>query len=88
MTIGPDIAPDVEPPRLATLSPSRAADFKTCPLLYRFRSIDRLPDPLPLPGDMEEGDHLLIDGMGAYTRSLSTGFNGYGLGEVVTVARL
>jgi ornithine decarboxylase len=51
-------------------------------------SIDLLPDPLPLPGDMEEGDHLLIDGMGAYTRSLSTGFNGYGLGEVVTVARL
>lgn len=27
-----------------TLSPSRAADFKTCPLLYRFRSIDRLPE--------------------------------------------
>jgi putative RecB family exonuclease len=29
---------------LPTLSPSRAADFKTCPLLYRFRSIDRLPE--------------------------------------------
>ncbi|MFY1593706.1 RecB family exonuclease [Micromonospora sp. WMMD737] len=28
----------------ASLSPSRAADFKTCPLLYRFRSIDRLPE--------------------------------------------
>lgn len=28
----------------ATLSPSRAADFKTCPLLYRLRSIDRLPE--------------------------------------------
>lgn len=27
-----------------TLSPSRAADFKTCPLLYRFRTIDRLPE--------------------------------------------
>lgn len=26
------------------LSPSRAADFKTCPLLYRFRAIDRLPE--------------------------------------------
>ncbi|TAM91627.1 MAG: RecB family exonuclease [Jatrophihabitans sp.] len=26
-----------------SLSPSRAADFKTCPLLYRFRCIDRLP---------------------------------------------
>ena len=32
----------------ASLSPSRAADFKTCPLLYRFRSIDRLPErPTP-----------------------------------------
>jgi putative RecB family exonuclease len=28
---------------LGSLSPSRASDFKTCPLLYRFRSIDRLP---------------------------------------------
>ena len=31
------------PPVLGSLSPSRAADFKTCPLLYRFRTIDRLP---------------------------------------------
>jgi ornithine decarboxylase len=51
-------------------------------------SIDRLPDPLPLPGDLDEGDYLLISGMGAYTRSLSTDFNGYGLREVVTVAQL
>ena len=29
---------------VGSLSPSRAADFKTCPLLYRFRSIDRLPE--------------------------------------------
>lgn len=28
----------------ASLSPSRAADFMTCPLLFRFRSIDRLPE--------------------------------------------
>ncbi|MCX2930391.1 RecB family exonuclease [Mycobacterium sp. CVI_P3] len=27
------------------LSPSRAADFKQCPLLYRFRAVDRLPEP-------------------------------------------
>ncbi|WP_144127484.1 RecB family exonuclease [Catellatospora sichuanensis] len=33
---------------LPSLSPSRAADFKTCPLLYRFRSIDRIPEqPTP-----------------------------------------
>lgn len=29
----------------ASLSPSRANDFLTCPLLFRFRSIDRLPEP-------------------------------------------
>ena len=29
----------------ASLSPSRAGDFLTCPLLYRFRVIDRLPEP-------------------------------------------
>ena len=29
---------------LGSLSPSRASDFKTCPLLYRFRTVDRLPE--------------------------------------------
>ncbi|MGI8723575.1 MAG: RecB family exonuclease [Geodermatophilaceae bacterium] len=29
--------------RTRSLSPSRAADFKSCPLLYRLRTIDRLP---------------------------------------------
>jgi putative RecB family exonuclease len=28
-----------------SLSPSRAGDFQNCPLLYRFRVIDRLPEP-------------------------------------------
>jgi putative RecB family exonuclease len=27
------------------LSPSRASDFKQCPLLYRFRAVDKLPSP-------------------------------------------
>lgn len=31
--------------KLWALSPSRAGDFMTCPLLYRFRVIDRLPEP-------------------------------------------
>jgi len=30
---------------LETLSPSRAGDFKACPQLFRFRAIDRLPEP-------------------------------------------
>src|SRR6476660_6651446 len=29
---------------IGSLSPSRAADFKACPLLYRFRTIDRIPE--------------------------------------------
>lgn len=31
-------------PYPTSLSPSRASDFTTCPLLFRFRSIDRLPE--------------------------------------------
>jgi putative RecB family exonuclease len=38
-----DSADLLAPVVIGSLSPSRAADFKTCPLLYRFRSIDRLP---------------------------------------------
>ena len=34
---------DLPTPVLGSLSPSRAADFMTCPLLFRYRTIDRLP---------------------------------------------
>jgi putative RecB family exonuclease len=42
----PDATTDAttDAPRVPSLSPSRAGDFKTCPLLYRFRSIDRIPE--------------------------------------------
>ena len=46
-TVDPAVV-DVEvttTPRPWALSPSRAGDFMTCPLLYRFRVIDRLPEP-------------------------------------------
>lgn len=36
---------ELENPRLETLSPSRAGDFKTCPQLFKFRAVDRLPEP-------------------------------------------
>jgi putative RecB family exonuclease len=36
-------AVDLPLPVLGSLSPSRAGDFMTCPLLFRFRTIDRLP---------------------------------------------
>jgi putative RecB family exonuclease len=38
-------AAGAEPGTGRSLSPSRAGDFLTCPLLYRFRVIDRLPEP-------------------------------------------
>src|SRR4051812_37958170 len=34
-----------EPLFAGSLSPSRANDFLACPLLSRFRVLDRLPDP-------------------------------------------
>jgi putative RecB family exonuclease len=37
------VAPPTVPPMVAALSPSRASDFMQCPLLYRFRVIDKLP---------------------------------------------
>jgi len=36
---------ELEYPRLETLSPSRAGDFKTCPQLFKFRAIDRIAEP-------------------------------------------
>nr|WP_296071963.1 PD-(D/E)XK nuclease family protein [uncultured Actinoplanes sp.] len=36
--------PSLPPFAGPSLSPSRAADFKTCPLLFRFRTIDKLPE--------------------------------------------
>ncbi|MEU6641638.1 RecB family exonuclease [Saccharomonospora sp. NPDC046836] len=36
--------PDPAAVRRPALSPSRASDFKQCPLLYRFRAVDRLPE--------------------------------------------
>jgi putative RecB family exonuclease len=45
MTVdAPPIDTAAEQAARPSLSPSRAADFKTCPLLYRFRVIDRLPE--------------------------------------------
>jgi putative RecB family exonuclease len=37
-------APALPEAIVGSLSPSRAADFKSCPLLYRFRCIDHLPE--------------------------------------------
>jgi len=43
---GPPPAPAARPAAApVALSPSRAGDFMTCPLLYRLRVIDKLPEP-------------------------------------------
>lgn len=49
-------------------------------------SLDRLPGEVALPGDIAEGDYVLFHGMGAYSLAIATGFNGYGVDEVVTLA--
>lgn len=36
--------PSPRPRSTPALSPSRAGDFKQCPLLYRFRAVDRIPE--------------------------------------------
>ena len=41
----PQLEPQLEPQqRRPALSPSRAGDFKQCPLLYRLRVVDRVPE--------------------------------------------
>ena len=49
MTAAPEIPLSLGQPEVLStdwsLSPSRALDFKTCALLYRFRVIDQLPEP-------------------------------------------
>lgn len=35
----------MEESALVRLSPSRASDFKSCPQLFKFRAVDRLPEP-------------------------------------------
>ena len=50
-------------------------------------SLDRLPEPLALPGDIAEGDYLVVPAMGAYASAIATGFNGYGHHDIITVAQ-
>ncbi|MEC8581831.1 MAG: type III PLP-dependent enzyme [Pseudomonadota bacterium] len=46
-------------------------------------SLDCLPTPLAVPGDLSPEDYILISGMGAYSQATATGFNGYGHSHVV-----
>jgi ornithine decarboxylase len=51
-------------------------------------SLDRLPGEIALPGDIAEGDYVLVGGIGAYSTATLTRFNGYGDLRVVTVETL
>lgn len=46
---------------LKTLSPSRAADFKTCPQLFKYRAIDRLPEPTTVYQARGTTAHLALE---------------------------
>ena len=54
---------DARPRRPLALSPSRAGDFKTCPLLYRFRAVDRLPEPPSAPAARGTLVHSVLEQM-------------------------
>jgi ornithine decarboxylase len=51
-------------------------------------SIDVLPDQFRLPQDVKEDDFVIIQGMGAYVRAITTPFNGYGQFFDVSVEKL
>jgi putative RecB family exonuclease len=64
----PGAAPEAPPeelpaPVLGSLSPSRAADFKACPLLYRFRCIDRLPQAPSLAATRGTLVHAVLEAL-------------------------
>ena len=41
-------------------------------------SLDRVPNRISLPAEIDEEDYILFDGMGAYSSATTTAFNGYG----------
>lgn len=51
-------------------------------------SVDRLPGDVALPGDIAEGDYVVLSGMGACPTATNTRFNGFGDMVVATVMSL
>lgn len=48
---------------LERLSPSRASDFKVCPQLYKFRSIDKIPEPTTVHQARGTTAHLALQNL-------------------------
>jgi len=57
------VADPLPPAVLGSLSPSRASDFKTCPLLYRFRCVDRLPEAPTLAATRGTLVHAVLESL-------------------------
>lgn len=53
----------------ATLSPSRANDYLNCPLLYRFRTIDKLPEPPSVDAVRGTLVHAVLEKLFTFPRS-------------------
>jgi len=51
-------------------------------------SVDELPSTLKVPDHLKEGDYIIFHGLGAYSTSTQTTFNGYGMSKVVNVHSL
>lgn len=51
-------------------------------------SVDRLPGEVALAADIQEGDYVVIQGMGAYSTVTNSRFNGFGELACVTVLSL
>ncbi|MBT7504994.1 MAG: type III PLP-dependent enzyme [Rhodospirillales bacterium] len=48
-------------------------------------SLDKLPKPVPLPADIQEGDWIEVATMGAYSNAVRTAFNGFFPGDIVEI---
>lgn len=58
----PEAPPDGQAPSaLESLSPSRASSFKQCPRLFRYRSIERLPEPVTVHQARGTTAHLALE---------------------------
>lgn len=57
---------------LLKLSPSRATDFKSCPQLFKYRSIDRLPEPVSKGAARGSLVHLVLEKLFAEDAPLRT----------------
>ncbi|NPD16878.1 type III PLP-dependent enzyme [Xinfangfangia sp. D13-10-4-6] len=51
-------------------------------------SVDRLPGELMMPADAEEGDYVILHGMGSYSVVTNSRFNGFGELQMATVLTL